>query len=225
VGGHAEERKPRAVVVFIHGWTATSPFEWHQVWLDHLLARGSAVIFPVYQTSGDDSEFVTSPYNLRDGLEAGFRAFDGAHLPVVVAGYSVGGALAFYYAAAARRWHLPDPVAVYSIFPFDPLRIDPGLSLLGEPPGHVRVLMLVGDMDTTVGRYGGDTFWKWLANVPPELKTYRLLRSQKHGSLWFDHEAPTDVFDATMRNVFWEPVGVEYSDSSRFGMECRHRSA
>jgi pimeloyl-ACP methyl ester carboxylesterase len=101
----------RSVVVFIHGWTATSPFDWHEPWLQHLVARGSAVIFPAYQSGGEDS-FVTTPYDLRDDLSLGFRALDRPRLPVVVAGYSVGGALAFAYAAHAAAWRLPRPVAI-----------------------------------------------------------------------------------------------------------------
>jgi hypothetical protein len=32
------------VVVYLHGWGANLPFEWHQAWFEHLLARGSAVL-------------------------------------------------------------------------------------------------------------------------------------------------------------------------------------
>ena len=39
----------RSVVVYVHGWGAALPFEWHAAWFDHLLARGSAVLFPRYQ--------------------------------------------------------------------------------------------------------------------------------------------------------------------------------
>ena len=197
--------KVRSVVVYIHGWTATSPFLWHQAWFDHLLERGSAVVFPVYQVTGGEDEFVTAPYYLRDALTTGFRALGKSNLPVVVAGFSVGGALAFYYAAGAGEWNLPRPRAVYSIFPSDPVLIDPGLGKLAPPPA-VPTLLLVGDKDTTVGRIGADTFWKWLAPLVPKLKTYRLLRSDPNGR-WFDHESvPTSEFDPRTRRVFWQPL-------------------
>ena len=198
-------RKPRSIVVFIHGWTATSPFEWHQVWLEHLLARGSAVVFPVYQKTGDQGELVTARFDLRTGLRTAFRVLRDPHLPVVVAGYSVGAALAFFYAADAAEWGVPRPQAVYSIFPIDPLGMDPGLIHLGSPPA-IRTLILVGDRDSTVGRIGADTFWKWLRPVPPSLKTYRLLHSDPKG-LFFDHESPHGAaYDAAMRKVFWQPL-------------------
>jgi hypothetical protein len=57
-----------------------------------------------------------------------------------------------------------------------------------------------------VGRIGADTFWKWLAPVAPELKTFRLLHSDPDG-LWFDHESlPTTEFNVEMRRVFWGPL-------------------
>ena len=196
--------RPRSIVVYIHGWTATLPFDWHQAWFDHLLQRGSAVVFPVYQWTGDDDELVVAPYRLRDGLQAGFRALGRPQVPVVVAGYSVGGALAFYYAADAAGWGLPRPVAVYSIFPIDPIGMDPGLLGLGPPPS-VPTLILAGDRDAVVGTAGADAFWRWLAPVPPALKRYRLLRSDPKG-LFFDHQAPTAVFDAGMRRTFWAPL-------------------
>jgi pimeloyl-ACP methyl ester carboxylesterase len=193
--------RARSVVVFIHGWTATSPFDWHQVWLDHLLRKGSAVVFPVYQTTGGDDEFVTAPYNLRDGLQAGFRALGQPQLPVVVVGYSVGGALAFYYAADALGWGVPRPAAAYSIFPIDPLAMDPGLLHLGTPP-RIRFLIFVADKDDVVGDAGAVAFLKWLAPVPNSLKTRRLLHSDPNG-LFFDHYAPTNVGNPGMRRVFW----------------------
>jgi pimeloyl-ACP methyl ester carboxylesterase len=194
--------RPRSVVVFVHGWTATSPFDWHQPWLDHLVARGSVVLFPAYQAGRPDDSFTTTPAALRTGLVAGFRALGAARLPVVVAGYSVGGALAFEYAAHAAGWGLPRPSAVMSIFPVDPLQVDPPLLDLGPP--RVRVLVLAGDRDEVVGQTGAKEFWQWLAPVPARLKTYRLLRSTK--SLVFQHEALKALGNPAVRAAFWAPL-------------------
>jgi len=203
--------RPRSVVVFVHGWTATSPFEWHLAWFDHLLRRGSAVVFPVYQWTGDADELVTSPLTLRDGVQAGFRALGRPQVPVVVAGFSVGGALAFYYAADAAGWGVPRAAAVYSIFPIDPISMDPGLARLGPPP-RVPTVLLAADQDQVVGRAGADAFWHWLAPIPATLKTYRLLHSDPKG-LWFDHDSPTAVFDPRIRSVFWPPLDRLVADA------------
>ena len=60
--------KPRSVVVYIHGWSASSPFEWHIAWMDHLLARGSAVIFPRYQEGSTDDPLILTIFDLEAGL-------------------------------------------------------------------------------------------------------------------------------------------------------------
>ncbi len=191
------------MVVYIHGWGANLPFYWHLEWLDHLLARGNAVIFPNYQEGSIDDPWISTPWNLQDGLRLGFRALGRRDLPVVVAGFSVGATLSFFYAAKARAWGLPRPRAVYSVFPVDPEAIDPLQSL---PPlkGSPRVLILVGDRDTTVGREGADALWRWLRPLPKALKRYRVIRTT--GQLLADHEAPTNISDPVVRRTFWSPL-------------------
>ena len=99
------------------GWTATSPFDWHRYWFKHLREEGSTVLFPAYQegASGDVEALTIDP--LRVGLQRGFRELGAKDLPVIAAGFSFGGTLAFVYASFAERWGLPVPEAVYSIFP------------------------------------------------------------------------------------------------------------
>jgi pimeloyl-ACP methyl ester carboxylesterase len=193
----------RSVVVYIHGWTATTPFEWHQAWLDHLLARGSAVVFPRYQEGNSEDPPILLLDDLREGLQRGFRALGEEGVPVVTAGFSWGGALAFYYAANAGRWGLPPPRAVYSIFPVDPISADPlGDRLPG--PTRSRVLILVGEDDEVVSDFGAKFFWRWLAPVPAALKEYRVIRTTD--ALLADHEAPTYVSSPAVRRTFWAPL-------------------
>jgi len=202
---------PRSVVVYLHGWGASSPFEWHLAWMDHLLARGSAVIFPRYQEGSYDDPLVTTIFDLEEGLRTGFEALGEPGLPVVVAGFSWGGTLAFFYAANAGRWGLPRPRAVYSVFPADPLGVDPRLDL--PRLRRTRVVLLVGDRDDVVGTYGADTFWKWLRPVPASLKTYRVIRST--GKLFADHQAPTVPSRPVVRKVFWAPLDALVAEARR----------
>ena len=193
-----------SVVVYLHGWGATSPFEWHVHWFDHLLERGSAVLFPVYQLgTGDDTPPVTLP-DARAGIQLGFRALDAHDVPVVAAGFSHGAALAFFYASRAGSWGVPRPAAVYSVFPVDPLGIDPAFGR--APLRDTRVVVLAGDRDTTVGRAGADAFWAWLRTSPARLRTYRIVRTTDE--LLADHEAPTFVDSAAVRATFWQPLDV-----------------
>jgi acetyl esterase/lipase len=202
--------KVESVVVYLHGWGATLPFEWHQAWFEHLLARGSAVLFPEYQ-DGEEDAFVVVPYDLRKGLRLGFRALRENGLPVVAAGFSAGASFAFVYAANAERWSVPAPRAVYSIFPVDPLLIDPSLDL--STIDDTRVVLLVGDRDDVVGRQGGDAFWSMLRNVPASEKEYRVIRTTD--DLFADHEAPTVIRDPVVRRTFWVPLDRLVSSARR----------
>jgi acetyl esterase/lipase len=205
--------EPRAVVVFVHGWTATTPFEWHQAWLDHLLRAGSAVVFPVYQPGSASDPQVTTLFDLRVGLRRGFAALNEPDLPVVAAGFSFGATLAFYYAANARYWGVPPPAAVYSIFPVDPIVFDPGLTRLPVLPADadLSVEILVGDRDDVVGDGGARALWRWL---PPRVRAvgrYRVIRTSKR--LLADHEAPTYVQSPEVRRVFWSPLDKLLADA------------
>jgi pimeloyl-ACP methyl ester carboxylesterase len=200
----------RSVVVYVHGWDAYLPFDWHQEWFEHLLRRGSAVIFPAYQDGIDDS-FVVTPYDLRDGLTLGFRALRRPELPVVVAGFSVGGMLAFEYAARAREWGLPRPRAVLSIFPVDPYQIDPSIDL--SDVRGIPVVLRAGDHDDVVGRLGADAFAALLGAGEKGFLDYRIVRSGKH--VWADHYLPTLVFDPAVRRLFWAPLDRLVEEAQR----------
>jgi predicted esterase len=192
----------RSLVVYLHGWGANLPFEWHQAWFEHLLRRGSAVMFPAYQDGIDDA-FVVAPYDMHDGLVLGFRALRRPDIPIVAAGFSVGATLAFIYAERAGDWGLPRPRAVYGIFPVDPYQIDPSLDL-----SHLRsthVVLRVGDHDDVVGRDGADALAAMLGAEEKAQLDYQIVHSR--GELWADHELlPTSVWNPAVRRVFWLPL-------------------
>jgi alpha-beta hydrolase superfamily lysophospholipase len=191
--------EPRSVVVYAHGWTATSPHDWHRARMDHLCARGSAVVFPRYQRGGYDDTFPGSVAPFRAGLAAAFARLDRPRLPVVASGFSFGATLVFYYAANAGRWGLPVPGGVYSIFPTGPI---PGVRL-GPLPRTARYVVLAGDRDEVVGRAGADAFWQRLARHPAARKQYRLVRSG--AGLLASHEAPKETSSLALR-TFWAPL-------------------
>jgi predicted esterase len=196
----------KSVVAYLHGYGAYLPFEWHLQWMDHLLANGSAVLFPRFQAGGvgdeADDAWVVLPLNLEDGLRTGFRALHYHGEPIVAAGFSVGAALAFVYAARADEWHVPAPKAVYSIFPVLPYLIDVGLNL--STLDHTKALILAGENDDVVGRGGAETLLKLLAGLPPGLKELRVIR--KSDAMLADHESPTLVNRPITRETFWKPL-------------------
>lgn len=196
----------KSVVVYLHGYGAYLPFEWHLQWMDHLLANGSAVLFPRFQAGGVgdevDDAWVVLPLSLEEGLRTGFRALHYNGEPIVAAGFSVGAALAFVYAARADEWNVPAPRAVYSIFPVLPYLIDVGLDL--STLDHTKSLILAGDNDDVVGREGAETLLKLLTGVPAGLKELRVIR--KSDAMLADHESPTLVNRPITRETFWKPL-------------------
>jgi acetyl esterase/lipase len=201
--------RPRSIVVFAHGWTAVDPNDWHRVRFDHLCAEGSVVLFPRYQRDEYDS-WQHAVDGFRRGVQIGFGRLGATRLPVVAAGYSLGGALVNYYAGNARAWKVPVPRSVLSIFPTTRV---PGRSA-GKAPASVRFVILAGDRDEVVGTDGAKDFMRWLARHPAARKTYRLIRSS--GTLVAFHEAPKEMTAAATR-AFWRPIDVLVADARRGG--------
>src|SRR6266536_2243435 len=177
-----EEPTPRSapVVVFTQG---VGPDD-YQGWIDHLVARGSIVVF-------QDQPFqAVDLTGRRKGPVAGLRAAvrelarpghvkpEWDHL--VLVGHSIGGSMAAQLAADTGRERLPRPKALFVLQPpeedKDSLRV-----LRGIPPSTL-VLVLASDRDTRVGLEGPKALWAALGHVPPANKDYVLVRSDEHGT-------------------------------------------
>lgn len=184
----------RSVVVFLHGWGTFSPEG--TPWIDHLRARGNAVVFPRYQKDLNDRATSTI-YRLRDGLRRAFAERELRDRPVVAVGYSWGASLAFQYGAQARVWAVPVPRAVAALNPAS-------LRFGGPPkrglPRSVRALLLLGDADRP---WGAQAYWKWLGRHPRGQKAFRIVRSTS--TFRADHGSPT-LSTPAARLAFWAPV-------------------
>ena len=194
---------PRSIVVFGHGWKTVPPSAAHPwvgqfaPWLAHLVSGGSAVIFPRYELGSGDGYGAARVDSYRAGLRLGFARLGLAHVPVVVAGYSYGASLAFYYAANAARWGLPPPAAVDAVFPAGMI---PG-AVLPRLSRAVDVLIEVGDRDTVAGSGGARAYWRWLGGDPRK----HLVTVRSHGSFVADHAAPK-LSTPAARRAFWLPL-------------------
>jgi dienelactone hydrolase len=195
----------RSVVVFGHGWKLAPPSPGHswigqfRPWLDHLAARGNAVIFPRYQLGVGDAQDATLILDFAAGIRAGYAVLARPKVPVVAVGYSFGASLAFYYGANAAAWRLPLPSAVQAVFPGGMIP-DAPLPRLNR---SVRVLIQVGDADTEAGSAGAHAFWSWLATHPNSRKRYQIVRSSRQ--LAATHAAPKSPTPAAQR-TFWAPL-------------------
>jgi dienelactone hydrolase len=178
---------PKAVVVYVHGW---GDYSTRKPWLVHLRERGDVVLYPQYQRARDDTTEATVRH-LGDALRVAFARPGLARLPVVAVGYSWGAKLVFDFAERAKRWRVPLPRAVMSVF-------QPSL-VYGRPTGRlpsaVRVLLLSGDSDNSKAA----SFYRaWLHGRP--LTQAITIRSR--GTWVANHEAPARA-DALARRLFW----------------------
>jgi hypothetical protein len=204
----------RNIVVFGHGWKTAPPsagYPWvgqFESWLEHLLGRGSAVIFPRYQLGLGDPQDRDRVQAFLVGARTGFARLGRPVVPVIAVGYSFGASLAFAYAATYRAWNLPPPRAVMAIFPAGMVA---GFPL---PPldRSIRVLIQVGDADIVAGTGGAEAYWRWLAGHPASRKRYEIVRSAPGFAA--THAAPK-LATLAARRAFWAPLDRLIAEVSR----------
>lgn len=184
----------RATVVLLHGWNDVAP-KGYEPWIAHLNAAGVTVIYPRYQRG-----ILSTPGQMLEGTEQAIRAgFDEAppQGPVIAAGYSLGGGFAVVYAANAAAWGVPEPAAVYGVFPAMPPTVP---EPFGTVPKATSVTLLAGDADQVVGTLGADQL---AAAIAPHPATIDILAST--AAIAFDHFAPKRT-DAPAQTAFWAPL-------------------
>ena len=188
-----------AVVVFLHGWAAIDP-AFYGPWIDHLVRRGATVIYPTYQAP----PFLDAATPLPNTLVALRLAFDEVAVTagrLVVAGHSAGGALSADYAASASAAGLPEPAAIFSVYPGRaigdvPVRLK-AVDARNIAPG-TRMLVLAGADDRLVG-----TRWaREIARTATRADvTLRIVRDRAVD----DHAAPARS-SPLARRTFWQPL-------------------
>jgi hypothetical protein len=177
------DEPPSCLVVFLHAAGTPTPAS-YLGWLDYLaLGMSCAVVFPRYQLSANATPAALD--GLRAGVSAGVvhvrharfgfeRHRAGKSLRTVVVGVGLGGSLAFYYAANAKRWGLPVPAAIDSIFPtFGRI---PGLPLPSVRRGTQVLVQVTGDARPTERAAAAD-LREYLASHPDSGKRIRTIRS------------------------------------------------
>lgn len=137
-----EDELPRKAIVFLHAWLPLPPSHYGS-WIQHLVRRGNAIIYPVYQ------QVDTKPRSYLDnalaGIAAGLHGVDADPEAVIAVGETTGGALAFDYAAAARDHELPVPGGVLAAYPGrDPPNGELPPAGLSRIPARTRLVAISG---------------------------------------------------------------------------------
>ncbi len=194
--------RPRSVVVFLHGQGGpeeTTPVN-HRAWIDHLVERGSIVVYARYELAYERAALVHAVAGVRTAAER--VDLDG--LPALAIGYSRGAALAVEYGAKAPGANVPVPAAVLSVFP-SPQGDQSTVVDLRTLPHRTKVVFMVGQEDDVVGAQGVRFFLRRLlvADFPPSRIRLRKVRSR--GAFAAGHFAPMST-SAVARAAFWHPA-------------------
>ncbi|MDP2711942.1 MAG: alpha/beta hydrolase [Solirubrobacteraceae bacterium] len=191
--------RPGPVVIFVHGWVAIDPRRYGG-WIGHLVRGGATVIYPAYQTK-PAYDTIAPLADLLAGVRAALQQVHVAPGRLVVAGHSVGGALAADYAATAAQHGLPSPAAVLAVYPGRKLRHlatpVPSVDLAAIAP-RTRLVVLAGERDTAVG---SETAQRIAAEATRADVTVRTVRDDAVD----EHSAPRRTNQAA-RQTFWRTL-------------------
>jgi len=191
--------KPKDVVVFFHGQgdaREATPVN-HRPWIDHLVKRGSLVIYPRYELTYEPDPI---PFVVK-GVRTAMKHVDTKGLPVLAIGYSRGGGLVVEYGAFAKQNGLPVPNAIMAVFPAgqgDERKIIP---LEGIDP-RTAILLQIGEDDNVVAGGGARFLLSRLESVgfPASRIQVDLVHSQQ--GLVANHFAPMQTTPAA-KAEFW----------------------
>jgi pimeloyl-ACP methyl ester carboxylesterase len=190
------------VVGFLHGWGGTEPAA-YQAWIDHLVRRGTVVVFPRYHAGLMDRPAGMTAIAggaLRSALDrmgsGALPRFDGRFALI---GHSLGGAIAANLAAAADEHRLPAARALTVVEPGDSRKEGgPGrafASVLGDYgriPAGTLMQVVVGADDSNVGADVGRRIFLGATRVASADKDFVVVHSDSRGApaLVADHFAP-----------------------------------
>jgi hypothetical protein len=193
--------KPKRLVIFFHGQggpVEATPQN-HRPWIDHLVARGAAVIYPRYEQVY--SQAVLNPAVA--GIKTASTRLAISGVPVVALGYSRGAALAVEYAAVAARGGVPVPLAIESVNPV-PYGETARIVDLKPIRRTTVVALLISDRDPHAVD-GSTLLLHRLRDAGFPGSQIHINVAHSHGSFVADHLAPLSDLPAA-RAAYWAPT-------------------
>lgn len=194
------QRTSLPVIVFCHGWGAGNPVN-YSAWINHLVRKGSIVIFPKFQKNifdypGNFSKsafdiFSSAYENLANNGSKFYSKPDFSKL--AIAGHSAGGAVAANLAVLLLKSPLPDPKALMCIAPATApdSRFISGIIELEDLSAlkNMEILAAIGDKDNLAPSSDAEKIISESSEISISNKNLILLRSdsQNRKSLIADH--------------------------------------
>jgi len=191
--------KTAPVVIFLHGWGGMNPL-YYGAWIDHIVKRGSIVVFPRYQAGLLTSREAFIP-NTLEAIKAALKRLqtEPGHVrpdltKVATVGHSLGGVLSASVAALAHESGLPRVRAVMSVEPG--LTREPAMVSmpdLAKIESDTLLLSVAGDRDTLVDDYDAKRIYYESTRVGADNKDFIKLVTDDRGlpPLIANHRAPT----------------------------------
>jgi hypothetical protein len=189
----------KQVVVFVHGHGDPSEITpvHHRPWLQHLVERGSAVVYPRYEEQPGGHG---AAKHIDKAVGKALDVLGGETPPLVGIGYSRGGRLVVDWAAITA----PElkPRAILAVFPAGAEDPSPDLAQLSP---FTRVLVLSGDQDEVVGPYGAADLLLALKNSGFNLHRAKWRVVESSPDFTVNH---LSVLQSTppARKRFWKPA-------------------
>lgn len=187
------------VVVFVHGHGDASEITpvHHRPWLQHLVERGSAVVYPRYEEQPGGHG---AAKHIDKAVAAALDILGGETPPIVGIGYSRGGRLVVDWAAITG----PElkPRAILAVFPASAEDPSPDLEKLSP---FTRVLVLSGDQDEVVGPYGAADLLLALKNSGFNLHRAKWRVVESSPDFTVNHLSVLQSSPAA-RKRFWKPA-------------------
>jgi hypothetical protein len=203
--------KPKRLIIFFHGQggPAEATPQNHRPWIDHLVGKGAAVIYPRYEI--DYSQAVIDP--AVQGVQTADKRLGITGVPVIALGYSRGAALAVEYAAVAARHGLPVPDAVETV---NPVPYGETARIVNLKPIRPQTIVAVLISDKDPHAVDGSTMLLHrLRDAGFPGKQIELNVAHSHSGFVADHLAPLSASPAA-RAAYWAP-----SDQLFAGVKAR----
>ena len=199
-------------VLFLHGWGYQRARDYRR-WVEHLVRRGNVVIVPRYQ-NGPHSDPAKVRAAMLRGLRTAMQHIELEPGTLVVAGHSAGAAMAADYAAVARSRGLPQPRAVYAVYPGRRILGTPGIPAADPAriPASTRLLVLAGARDVIVGEGPARELRAAATSIPASRRRFVLIRDSRVS----DHLAPLRSSKAA-RAAFWRRLDRVMDAARRTG--------
>jgi dienelactone hydrolase len=158
------------LVIFLHGWMGTNPKNFGAL-IDHLVRRGSVVVYPVYQIDGN-----TPPQIITDiaakSISGILKRLDKENpnlidsQKVMYYGFSMGASMSINFAANPNKYNLPIPKGMILAAPGDAKHVAQGelaTSIVTTPihqvPLNIPIVLMTGQEDKSIGVPTATSYW------------------------------------------------------------------